>query len=233
MSRKPWRFFEKLAALTLLTIVGVSAQAAFIGGSWDPEIGGVYTEGGFRGEVTFFIPDDCLSTAAPGWYGNGLCGTGSMYLTDARIWLYDLTEGPPHPDLAGMPIVFSFSDPIAQLFGIQVAFNPDTKQSEVVGLDTGLIGPESTGYDVPVAPANLYLFFASGASDDSNPNFGIPGGAYLVPCEFIRESCVPIVDERSNPGEVTYRRVPLPGTLALLVAGLGAGLLSRRRRAVI
>jgi len=226
--RKAWSLLSKVTLLLLGSLVAATSQAGNIRGAWDPVIGGSYQNTGFRGEVTFFIPDACLTTV--GYKINGTCGTGDMQLLNARVWLYDTTSGiPPYPDLGGMPLAFGFWDPVQQLFGIDVAFNPLSGKNEVVGLDTEYLGPVFSGYSPPTAPEYFYLFFASGSG--AGRWEGLDGGAYLLECEWNNdENCDPAGFQLSNRGDVTY--TPEPGTLSLLFGALGVGWFARRRKTV-
>lgn len=219
-----WKSLANITVAIACSIFAVGAHAGNVRGNWDPVFSGQFADTGFRGEVTFYVPNDCLLST--GWKANGSCGVPGdmdMYLIDAKVWLYDTSDGvPPFPDLPGMPIDFfpgtQSLDPINLIMGVDVQAN------KVVGLDTRWIGPEDS-LSSSQAPPFLSLILTTGFSLE-----GADPGAYLQGCTFVGTE-IPVCEtsqfELSNTGVVTY--TPEPGSLALLLGALGAGWYVRRR----
>jgi hypothetical protein len=222
-----------LARLSLLCacgLLGTAVHAGNIRGVWDPDLGGAFTGTGFRGQVSFFVPDACLPAGVPtiGFISDGAaCSGGGMYLIGASVTFYD-TNGTPTPnddtDL-GPPIVMAppvqSPDPV-----LGVAVNWDGYSLLAAELRTDLIGPRASGL-APLAPANFFLRFSWGVGPGDET---LPAGAYVVPCNYDGDTCYADTSAISNPGVVTYS-TPEPGSLALLLSAFAAGWLARWRRA--
>ena len=238
---RPW--IARLSLLCAAFLVGAAANAGNIRGNWDPQFNSTFTGVGFRGEITFFVPDPCLS-GTPGttvYRDDGdACSVDGMYLVDAEVVLYE------YPNTNDVQSTITFAPPVQSpdpILGILVAYDA-TGAGTVVGLDTQLIGPRPSNQapgpfigTLPVDfPDDLFLQFSSGFLE-SFPFSGLtPGGAYLVPAsctptDLDGEVCFPNYAEGalSNRGVVTF--VPEPGSLALLLSAMGVGWLARRRTA--
>lgn len=221
-----------------------AANAGNIRGSWDPQFNSTFTGVGFRGEITFFVPDPCLS-GTPGttvYVDDGAaCSVDGMYLVDAEVVLYN------YPNTSQVQSTITFAPPVQSpdpILGILVEYDATTGAGTVVGLDTELIGPQPSN-QVPGPfietlpsgfPDELFLQFSSGFLESFPFDQLTPAGAYLVPV-----SCTPIDGEGeglcganysegalSNRGVVAFA-APEPGSLALLLSAMGVGWLARRR----
>jgi hypothetical protein len=223
-------------AVVTFAVLSTAVDAAVIRAKWDPDFGGVFTGTGFRGTAKFFVPDACLPSGVSftGFIlDTDTCSDGGMYLIEANATLYD-DEGTE----------FDFTDDIDLVTIIYAP--PDLDPDPIIGLwvdwdgsrlldaalETALIGPQPSGIDPLLAPSNLYLQFSYQASllNEEDPDY-LPVGAYLIGCTFgDDEVCSVNPEQRSNPATVFY--TPEPGSLALLLAALGAGWLTRRRTAI-
>jgi hypothetical protein len=235
-----------LARLSLLCagfLMGAAANAGNIRGSWDPQFNSTFTGVGFRGEITFFVPDDCLS-GPPGttaYRDDGhACSTDGMDLVDAEVVLYE------YPNINNIQSTITFAPPVQSpdpILGILVEYDA-TGAGTVVGLDTGLIGPQPSN-QVPGPyfaslpsdfPDDLFLQFSSGFLESFPFSALTPGGAYLVPASCTPSDiegeplCIANYSEGalSNRGVVAFA-APEPGSLALLLSAMGVGWLARRR----
>jgi hypothetical protein len=158
-----------------------------------------------------------------------------MSLLTAKVDFYD-TDDPLTilETLTYAPPVQS-PDPV---LGVYVQYDELTGKNEVKGVDTDLIGPKLSAL-LLAGEDYFFLQFISGQMFVEAPNVdffaaavnGI-SGAVIYPCSLnVDKVCVTTPGEQSDPGIVTYTRVPEPATLALVLGALGAGFLGRRRRA--
>lgn len=229
--------FVNTAVLAMFSLLGTSAQAGFVRGSWDPAFGPAFPALGFGGTAEIFVPDACftasLSNPAGTRIGDGAgCSLGGMFLVNARVTLYDLAA----PSIVLETLFFAppvpFPDPV---LGVAMAFNADTGRNEVIGLDMDFVGPQFASLVIAGGPGSpFWLQFLSGFNSDGATS-DTPG-AYLVAGSCNLEFCAPSTDPaaRSNAGVVTWveiAAVPEPGSLALLFGALGASWLTRRRKA--
>jgi hypothetical protein len=224
--------------------MGAAANAGNIRGSWDPQFNSYFTGVGFRGQITFFVPNDCLGSGTPGttaYIGDGdSCSLDGMSLVDAEVVLYD--TGDPQIVLS----TITFAPPVQApdpILGILVEYAPESDAVpgawRVIGLDTDPIGPKLSDpeplLDLPETfPQWLYLQFASGSASSPNIEDLPDAGAYLLPttcsdCSPSYSTAEGDPNARSNRGVVAF--VPEPGSLALLLSAMGVGWLARRRTA--
>ena len=87
MARKPLAWM--LAALVLLA--AAPARAAVYTGIWDPAYGDPYTNLGWRGTATFFVPDTCKPTGTADVNNIESCG-GLAAVNAATVEFYDTTD---------------------------------------------------------------------------------------------------------------------------------------------
>ena len=215
------------------------SNAAVFRGSWDPSFGTPYPDLGYRGFADFFVPDECLAgdPISGSWISDGdTCSGGGMSLLAATVELFNYTLDPNGPTLG--TVVFAppavSPDPV---LGVFVQFDPSTGRNEVVGADTSIFGPQSTS--TSVYSGNLWLEFVSGQMpiitllDTISTLDAVTSGAFLHAClPSDSEEPVPVCQEpqvrTTNPGVVTFQRVPEPGSLALVFGALAAGWAARR-----
>jgi hypothetical protein len=226
-----WLLFARFSLLCACCLGGTVAHAGNVRGSWDPQFNATFNATGFLGEITFFVPDLCLTgtPSTPTYIDDGdPCSSGGMYLVDAEVTLYNW------PNTLSILNTITFAPPVSPtdpILGIKVQYSA-TGVGTVLGLDTLPIGPQPSGVSASLAPSPLYLLFSSGAQDFPP----LAQGAYLLPqtCEgFEPVLCSPdfTEDARSNAGAVAFATHE-PGKLGLLLSAIGAGWLARRRRAV-
>ena len=210
-----------LLAAGLMTAAATSS-AAIYRGSWDPSFGSPYPDLGYRGFADFFVPDECLAT--DGWVSDVDCDAS---LLAATVELYDFSVGPdPIEDVvvfAPPPVV---PDPVLGVF---------IQSGALMGVDTSIFGPQfgsASAYS-----GNLWLEFVSGQMpiftllDTVTTLDVVPNGAFLHAClpDDSEASLCPEPEVRTtNPGTVTFQRVPEPGSIALVFGALAAGWAARR-----
>lgn len=195
-------------ALTFATLGAAPAHAVIYVGDWDPSFGAAFPDLGWRGEATFFVPDACL--ANDGWVLNSdSCSASGMRILGAEVEFYRL------------------SDPTNPAFQETLLF--DVPSSAVVsmqlddGMLTGVLGTflYSRASTLPIAGspfADFVLFFEADLARMSYV-LAIPGGE-------IQEG---ISDRHPPDGSpfITFRVVPEPGGLGLLLAALLGAVLWR------
>ncbi len=202
-----------------------TSSAAIFRGSWDPDFGPPYDGLGYRGFADFLVPDECLD--GTGWFADGSCG--DMSLLAATVELYDATLGSNAPTID--TVVFAppaiVPDPVLGVF---------IQGNQVVGADTSIFGPQ-IGSLPPIYSGRLWLEFVSGEMPPPILTLSIVDtptvdrGAFLWACDnFIDETrvCESPQVRTTNPGVVTFQRIPEPGSLALIFGALAAGWLARR-----
>ena len=204
-----------------LMAAAATSNAAVFRGSWDPSFGEPYPNLGYRGFADFFVPDECLAT--DGWVSDGDCDAS---LLSATVELYDFSVGPdPIEDVvvfAPPPVV---PDPVLGVF---------IQSGVLAGVDTSVFGPKfgsASAYS-----GNLWLEFISGQMPvitffDTLDTPVPTSGAFLHAClpDDNEASLCPEPEVRTtNPGIVTFQRVPEPGSLALIFGAIAAGWIARR-----
>jgi hypothetical protein len=197
------RTFRNLLG-TLLTattlMLGGAANAAFYSSSFDPP-GPV----SFSGTGLFQLDDACL--AADGFYTAAAC---NLTLLSATVDVTDTsTSDTGHLNFASLlPNIVSMVDLIIS-------------GGNLVGVNTDLIG------SVFASPCTGTIcgepwWIEWGTTSDSDPVFLFTGN-----CDG--DSCFPAQTPIGTAFNVTFTRVPEPGTLALLFVAGGLGWLVRRR----
>ena len=129
-----------LVACALATPFGKADAAAYVG-TFDPSFGGNLAQLGFRGQATFFVPDECLGTS--GFVSNtDLCAGGTMSMTSATVDLYRFNPtplAPPPPTLTSA----TFAPPPVSLLDVLLSYNSFTGQTSLLGVNTDVIGPRN------------------------------------------------------------------------------------------
>lgn len=205
-----WSLAVAIATTGLLS--AAPASAVVYQGSWDPAFGAAFPDLGWRGEASFFVPDACLNQS--GWIFNfESCSSFDMKILSAEVEFYKL------------------SDPNNAAFQETLAF--DVASDAVVAMEltngslSGILG--TFLYSVPSTLAlaggpytDFVLFFEGDLARMayfSDPPRGKPSFGF---------------SDRNPPDGapfINFRVVPEPGTLALLMGGIGLiGFASRQRK---
>jgi hypothetical protein len=211
------RFVEKLkgARAALMLVAGLTfvapSQAIVIQGAWDPAFGAAFPELGWRGEAKFFVPDACL--AESGWVFNfESCSGGTMEVLSAKVEFYKL------------------ADPTNPLFQETLSFDDPTSWVVAMRIEDGMLAGLFATFDYFV-PSTLAI--AGGPYTD----FVLLFEDDLARMAFISDPPdgpkTKGISDRSTPDGspfITFRVVPEPGSLALVVlAMLTLGFVARRR----
>ena len=205
-----------LAAAAMLGSAG-PAQAAVYTGNWDPAYGGIFPELGWRASAVFNVPDACLAI------GNGtnlpISGACAGFdVLSATVSFYNIAD--PGTNLQSFSL-----DPDVIVNGINIS------GGALTGVDTGFFD-----YFVPtlgIAGGGTYSFslilFGGNLAQliYANPQTTSP---FCASFPVQGATCGMSVDPAV--GEFTITAVPEPEAYVLMLAGLGAiGLARRRRRA--
>lgn len=246
-----------LVAATL-GLAGLGAQAGLVTGNWDPSFGPTLPGLSYQVRVTLSVPDAC-SAQADGIYSTsaGACAGASM--VSARLRLFDTANGNA-ADFEEVNAFSNNADfhTILGSTGYGV-FELRIVGGMVVGLQAGrqdlpppiqppLLTPVLVGY-VGLGPT-LNNFFGMMFDTDGPQVYcqACNGGSDVFALTDEAEGFVVTYTDGGQPkfsdadgnaigavldgdgNVIGLRSVPLPGTLALMAAGLGV-LLPRRRRA--
>ena len=204
-----------------------SARAAIYRGNWDPAYGAPFTDLGWKGTATFFIPDACLSGTAL-VANSAACSSNGMKMLGANVSFYNATLDP-----LGLNILetLTYSPPAPYVYSMQVT------NSVLTGINTGFSDPAIASSSI--AGSGFYSFdlkfyvtrtgtgsvqlFHSPIGMDPTCAYDYPGSLNYDPrCGF---------NDPGNAPTLTLTLVPEPATVALVLAGLVAiGLTVRRRR---
>ncbi len=189
------------------------AQAALYTGNWDPAYGTIFPNLGWEASAVFDVPAACLALGT----GNNIPVSGAcagFSVLSAQVGFYDISD----PNT----ILESFSlNPSVIVNGINIA------GSALTGIDTGFFD-----YFVPtlsIAGGGTYSFslilFGGNMAQliYANPTATSPGCAFLP---VNGASCG--ISETAATG--VFAPIPEPETYVLMLAGLGALALARKRR---
>jgi hypothetical protein len=198
-----------IGSLMMLGVVG-SAGATYWQGDFDPL--------SFMGTAIFDIPTSCNGVGV-------FVPVSSCAPIDLISAVVTNVPSPPVTD----QISFGFApgvvkgvywDPLGQLAGVDMY--PPVGPSSLPTTGTWFGG--STRY---------YLDFFSGKDPTIKPPSPLPVGVSLYQriCSTDLEFCGPSATPAGTATLVTFRRVPEPGVLALMIVALAAGALVRRRPA--
>jgi len=188
------------------------AQGALFTGNWDPAFGAAFPDLGWRGDGTFFVPDACL--ALNGWVLNSdPCSMSEMKLLDAEVGFYKLSDS-TNP---AFQETLTFGTPSSQVLSMRIDD----------GMLAGLYGTfdYSVGSTLPLAGgpfSNFVLFFGG---DIARMAFH-----YDPPGELKRDG---VSDEQAPDGSrpfITFRAVPEPGSVGLMLTALALLSAVRRRK---
>jgi len=215
MSMMRVRFFLSVLLLSAagLGSAGLARAVTYVG-KYDPAYGGIFPQLGWEASAIFDVPDACLAI------GNGtnipISGPCAGFdVLSAEVSFYNVANP--------ATILNSYAlDPNVIVNGINIA------GGHLAGIDTGffnffiselaIAGDSDFGFSLILFGGNLaQLIYA-------DPPQSSPGCAFLtVPGANCGVS--------ANPAIGVFAPVPEPGTLALMLAGLGViGIGARRRR---
>lgn len=259
MQARPIAAIRRGLVAATLGLAGLgTAQAGLVTGNWDPQFGPDLPGLSYQVRVTMSVPDAC-SAQSDGIYATdaGACAGASM--VSARLRLFDTANGDAanFEEINAFSNNADFHT-IGGSVGYGI-FAVRVEGGMVVGLQAGridqpppaqppLLTPVLVGY-VGLGPtlANFFgmMFDTNGPQvfcDDCNGGadvFALTDDAEGFVVTYTDGGAPKFADANGNAigavldgdGVVTgLRAVPLPGTLALMAAGLGV-LLPRRRRA--
>lgn len=221
MSKHQLRVLLSVIAAAATTFFGSAANAGFYGSNFDPDF--------FLGSSVFFVPDSCLDPVTPGFQSvNGAedpCQGVAMTSTSADAT--DSDGNTAHLTFAGFDT--------ADITGMVLA----DSEPFLRGINSDLIPLVCTGAEILCLNFNWFIQFDSGlpqsaltffsASADSSDAPGLNNSVTLW--QLCGECNDPRVFDVAN--NVTFFKItqaPEPGTLALILGGLGAGWLARKRK---
>lgn len=220
---------RSLACAAVAAALGLpagTADAVVYSSSFDPVT--------FEGTATFDVNQACLD-AGPGWVDNGYDGCVVDWLS-ANVTLKD------DPYTAAL----IYDPPTNAVNRIWVNF----ADGELGGVDSNVIGPETTGHTHPAFNGNWwiqYTFIPSPPSDfvalaaPASLEFGEGNGLYGfgIVNLFTGPSCpsaasteCTFVDSADVRGFVRVTQIPEPGTLGLILGALGGAWFARWRKKI-
>ncbi|MEO8302749.1 MAG: PEP-CTERM sorting domain-containing protein [Betaproteobacteria bacterium] len=171
MAYKDWKFSQRAAATAVSLVLGTSAQALVVKGSFDPAFGAAYPNLGFRGYGEFFIDDACLNVPSGTFvWWDSTCGgavnyTEAMGLISAQVELYDTRDSGAN---TLQTLAFTSPDPLAipgdngPMWGVFLEYDSGLGRNTITGVDTLYIGPQYSTLDTEIYNGPLWLFFVSG-----------------------------------------------------------------------
>lgn len=246
------------AAVTVALAVGAvgSAHAIIYTGSWDPLFGLALPDLSFSGQASIYIPDACIARApgsSSGFVSNFSSCTGSiassdpMRLISAEVTLTDIRQNGPSETLdfitgAG----YSIEQLAAFVRGVYIDFDSGgVGLGSLIGASTSYIGAVPGTIEASKTGGtqsnNFYLAFGP----DQRPaarGFGDQNAEAPDPAAPFRTANILAVPAtsgslsdgtRSNLAQVTFRAVPEPSSVVLVLAALallGIGGASTRPR---
>jgi hypothetical protein len=189
----------------------VPAQAAIYKGAWDPDFGPAFPDLGWRGEAQFFIPDACLALSGLILNTNP-CSASSMQILSAEVDFYRVSD-PLNP---ASHETLNFNVPSDDVTAMQVIAN------QLDGVFGSLGYMRSSTLPLAGAPFTDFLLFFEG--DVAQLAF-VSSGEGQLPSGFSSQASITFT-RLNGPNPVSE-----PGSLALMLLGLGAIVVIRRSHA--
>ena len=237
----------------LLFVVGAGmaatpAHAILVSGSWDPAFGSAFPNLGWRGEVTYDVPQVCFTQSATTITSGttGPCSLANITLKGAKVDFYSVSAGVGAPTLGSLNWTNPGVPSINSMF-----FSGGLLTGATTGTFAALVGPTMSAFpkvddfywaldfDAGVTPGTAVSRLAYGTLEcDSKEGCGegdagryrfSSKGTSVVECEFE-------IKGWNTGGEAVVRFAPVgqvsePATFALALAGLSfIGIGARRRR---
>lgn len=234
MSTKTLRLLLGILVAIMAATFGATANARFVSSGFDPLF--------FAGTAVFHVDDNCVANDGVHFANVGNCTGVELMGTDSPFGLPTVQLAPP----TGPFLDFSNFGGSTAMISVAVI------DGAVVGINTLPIGffqaqSPNQGYSdfyyiefvsVPkfAYPESNFDALSTDSSWSHSYNapelISVTNTVYLFDCPteyfalFGRSKCS-VADPATS---VTFAQIPEPGTLALLLGGVGAGWLARRRK---
>ncbi|MFI4953267.1 MAG: PEP-CTERM sorting domain-containing protein [Burkholderiales bacterium] len=225
MSSKTLRFLVGVVGTAAAAIFAGPANAGYYGSHYDPVL-----SNSFNGDDVFFVPDPpspCLDPAIPGFqHVNGEADpcTG-VALVKASLDATDVNNNTAHLSFTG----FDTQDITGMVLG--------SEEPLLRGINSDRISLTCSGNNILCDDFTWFISFESGLpppelftliqTEFYDPLAGLDNKVLLW--QQCTDGCTE-PDIFATAGDVTFAQVPEPGTLVLILGGLAAGWLSRKRK---